>query len=77
VDDLGDVVWYGSVLIPTMDAWPSTAINWASFDPTTGTVTFRFRSGAEATHACSIEQWVAYKASGSRGVAYNLMFRGR
>lgn len=70
-------VRYGSILVPVFDAWPSSAIGHATFDPINRTATFHFKSGDIAEHDCDIATWIAYKASGSRGSFYNANFRGR
>lgn len=76
-DDLETAVRYGSILLPTFDAAPSSAIDSAHFDPRGQTATFVFRNGGSAEHPCSISEWASYKMSSSRGSAYNQMFRGR
>ena len=74
-DDLENTVRIGSVLVPTFDAYPSTAVNYAKFNPFASTVTIVLHDGTTGEYPCSVETWMAYKMSGSRGAFFNENFR--
>lgn len=81
VDEDGDgsegSVWqYGSILVPTFDAWPSTAISSASWSPPPmNEITISFRNGSVESYDCDVGTWTQYKLSPSRGQYYNSHFR--
>lgn len=74
-DDDGEVWQYGSVLIPLLDAWPSSAISSAVWSPATNHAIFSFHSGESVTAPCTVTDWLGYKSSGSRGSYFNTHFR--
>ena len=64
---LDDVLLYDNYL--------SSAISHAEFDPLSLTITVTFHHGDTYSYPCSINTWLAYLESSSRGGFFNEHFR--
>jgi hypothetical protein len=81
MQDEDDPLWleilrYLSALLPMHDAFPSSAISSAVWDPAMMEVTIHFKNGRHLDYPCTPDQWFSYKTSSSRGSAFNEIFRG-
>lgn len=75
--EIGLVIFVPSVAA-LLDFSPSSeAISRAFFNPREGTVALHFRNGEDYVYPCSAAKWAEYRAHGSKGGAFNAMFRGK
>ena len=72
-EDIEQAARYASALHPAIDAWPSSAIDFASFNGSE--ISISFKNGESYIYPCSISEWISYKTSPSRGSAYHRLFK--